>query len=463
MQDKRKEYFSFLSDAYKRHINSGISWGDLTNEFNELFGENITKNSFRKRCTRYSNADDKKEFENNVKFGGGQNEKKAPKSVEFSGNVNIHRNVETVDIDGNGVLTAQRIIEYQQEVFGDKKKLLKYLGYDPSEWNVQHLSIKRWEQGMKDGGTKNLCSVGLKLDPVRFITKRNVLDGVKELMKKEITPYTLKEAPVNKELNPDKMMEFCPVELHMGKLSNDDETGENYDIKIAQRIFEDIVQKTCQLQKEKKCNKLLVVVGSDFFNSESDNCTSNNKIPQQNDTRFRKLYITGSQLYIKALLTFRNLFNEIEVRLCPGNHARATEFYMYYSLLCRFHNDDVITFVEDYKDTQAIRWGKCAIFYNHGDADLKRTIKSMPAEFYDIWGKTIYRELHLGHLHKEVTVDDDGGMITRRIGSPCATDAWHYQNRFVGATKKHQVFIWDKNDGLCEMDYINIKLKDYDR
>lgn len=66
MQDKRKEYFSFLSDAYKRHINHGMSWGDLTNEFNELFGENITKNSFRKRCTRYSNADDKEEFENNV-------------------------------------------------------------------------------------------------------------------------------------------------------------------------------------------------------------------------------------------------------------------------------------------------------------------------------------------------------------------------------------------------------------
>ena len=81
---------------------------------------NITKNSFRKRCTRYSNADDKKEFESNVKFGGGQNERREQKSVEFSGNVNIPRNVETVDIDGNGVLTAQRIIEYQQEVFGDK-------------------------------------------------------------------------------------------------------------------------------------------------------------------------------------------------------------------------------------------------------------------------------------------------------------------------------------------------------
>ena len=54
-------------------------------------------------------------------------------------------------------------------------------------------------------------------------------------------------------------------------------------------------------------------------------------------------------------------------------------------------------------------------------------------------------------------MDDSGGMITRRIGSPCAIDAWHYGNRFVGAVKKHQIFIWDKNNGLKELFYITIK------
>ena len=39
-------------------------------------------------------------------------------------------------------------------------------------------------------------------------------------------------------------------------------------------------------------------------------------------------------------------------------------------------------------------------------------------------------------------------MITRRIGAPCSTDAWHEENRFVGAVKKHEIFIWDKYNGL---------------
>ena len=97
------------------------------------------------------------------------------------------------------------------------------------------------------------------------------------------------------------------------------------------------------------------------------------------------------------------------------------------------------------------------IVYNHGD-NLTSTIKSIPAEFYEVWGKTIYRELHLGHLHKEVLVDDESGIITRRIGSPCATDGWHYQNRFVGATKKHQIFIWHKEYGLEDIYYINNRI-----
>ena len=82
-------------------------------------------------------------------------------------------------------------------------------------------------------------------------------------------------------------------------------------------------------------------------------------------------------------------------------------------------------------------------------------IKSIPAEFYEECGKTLFRELHLGHLHKELVVDDESGMITRRIGSPTGTDQYHYEERFVGATQKYQTFIWDKDTGLQDIQYIN--------
>ncbi|MBO7527152.1 MAG: hypothetical protein J6T74_04545, partial [Clostridia bacterium] len=110
-------------------------------------------------------------------------------------------------------------------------------------------------------------------------------------------------------------------------------------------------------------------------------------------------------------------------------------------------------------DVQCFIWGKCGIFFSHGDSNLKRLIKSIPAEFYEEWGKTTFRELHLGHLHKEVVVDDDSGIITRRVGSPTATDQWHYEERFIGATQKYQTFVWDKEKGLQNIKYINFDSK----
>ena len=65
MQDKRKEYFSFLSDAYKRHINSGISWGDLTNEFNELLGTINRLNVLREE---YLDTGDKEVWRNMIEL-----------------------------------------------------------------------------------------------------------------------------------------------------------------------------------------------------------------------------------------------------------------------------------------------------------------------------------------------------------------------------------------------------------
>lgn len=435
-----QEYFDFLTEAQYRR-NNGESWATLLKEFNDRFGENISKKALRCRVARYAKSFHKASSDCVMTM------EVEPKKGEYT------------TIDGNGILTAQRFLHCQQEMLGDPNKLLELLGYKPSQWEILSLTTKTWEQGSKNG-TKDLYSVGIKLKRKNNLSIEDTLDSLKSLLAKNIKPVEFEPIDYNSELNPNLMMEICPVELHMGKLSNADETGENYDLKICKKIFQDLVARICRIQQEKKCNKALVIIGSDFFNSESDNMTTN-KTPQQNDTRYKKLFLTGLELYTQAILTFRELFNEVEVRICSGNHARAMEFFLYTALAQYFRNDDIVSFIEDYKDTQAIQFGKCAIFYNHGDANLKRTIASMPAEFYEIWGKTIYRELHLGHLHKEVTVDDESGMITRRIGSPCATDAWHYTNRFIGAVKKHQIFIWDKEEGLQEIRYLNTNIKSY--
>lgn len=433
---KDKKYYDFLDEAIKRNEN-GESWTSIATSYVQTFGEYITRSAMRHRAQDYSRSKTKKQ--NSLS--------KTTITSTLGASTYIQYN-------NDGTVEESRLISCEDDVTRDPYKLLEALGYDPTKWELVTYRVSKWNSGTEG---KELKAVQYKVRPRTDISLTDMVKAAREAFKEELTPFLFTQERNVDSLNDDRLMEIAPIELHIGKMANKIETGENYDLKIAKKRFFDIFEEIYHKQEIEKCGRCVVIIGSDFFNSESDNCTSKDKVPQQNDTRYIKLFHEGIKMYVQALLTLRGLFNKVDVMLCAGNHARAMETFLYMALEQRFVNDEVVHFIENYRLTQVYQFGKCAIFYNHGDANLKQTIASIPAEFDEVWGTHPYRELHLGHLHKEVTVDENGGMITRRIGSPCGTDAWHYSNRFVGAIKKHQIFIWDKNSGLRDLHYITVK------
>lgn len=356
----------------------------------------------------------------------------------------------------DGIIEAQRIVEYNKEVFGDKNKMLEYLGYNPNEWEFVFLTTSVWNQHTKEQTTKQLYAVKFKLRPLsKTLTMEQALECAKEVFSKGITPYEFETPDDKKELDKNRLMEIPAIELHLGKYAEYEEVGEDYSTKIAKSRFYHILEEIVTTQETEKCDRCVVMIGNDFFNSDTVGATTTKGTPQTNDIRWKSLFIEGLTLYKDLFFILREEFNHIDVRLCQGNHDTMSSFYLYIALSSFFSNDDKIKFSDNYKQYQCYTFGDNAIFFGHGDCNLKRLINSIPGEFYKEWGSTKNRELHLGHLHSELTVDENSGMITRRIGSPTGTDAWHYGERFVGAVQKHQLFIWDKTDGLKSIKYIS--------
>ncbi len=58
--------------------------------------------------------------------------------------------------------------------------------------------------------------------------------------------------------------------------------------------------------------------------------------------------------------------------------------------------------------------------------------------------------MHAAHLHSEHAINEANGVIVRRIASPTAADTWHYESGYVGAVRKAQTFIYDKERGLLQ-------------
>lgn len=413
-----------------KDVKEGLrTWEDVKNQINREFGSNLSSDAVRNRYRR---------------------------------NIN-NENVETADKEftteySNGIIEAQKIVEYNQEVFGNKKKLLEYLGFNSNEWEFVYVTTSTWNQHTKEQTTKQLYAVKFKVKPLfKDISAEDALDVAKDLFSKEIKPLQLKIHPKDCQLNKNKLLEIPAIELHLGKMAWRGDTGQDYDKNIATSRFYHILEEVCNIQENEKCDRALITIGSDFFNSDTVNATTTKGTPQTNDLRWKKMFLLGLKLYTEFIETLRNKFNTIDVRLCSGNHDKMSSFYLYLALQQYFRNDSKIIFSDNYKDYQCYQFGKCAIFFGHGDSNLKRIIQSIPAEFYKEWGSSVYRELHLGHLHSEIVVDDSSGMITRRIGSPTGTDQWHYEERFIGATQKHQIFVWDANKGLKSIEYINFE------
>lgn len=414
--------------------NREITWKEASYEINKKFGTNISPDGIRKR------------FYNMNKDGYS--------SENINGEFETHYSDGSIDIS--------KKIWFDENENKTPDVILKKFGYDEESWEVVSWTFGKWEVAIKDEKQNRVCTtIRARIKPrtEKNIPMEKYVSVAKEVFEKEIKPIKVVSKKQCEGLDKNKLLELTGIELHLGKMSWSGETGQDYDKNIARERFNTIYSEIMEQQEIEKCDTCLLCIGNDFFNSDTVNATTTKGTPQTNDLRWQKLFNIGLELYTQMILGLSDRFNNIEVRLQSGNHDKMASFYLYMALSCYFKDSKNIHFSQDYKDVQCFLWGKCGIFFSHGDSNLKRLIKSIPAEFYEEWGKTTFRELHLGHLHKEVVVDDDSGMITRRIGSPTATDQWHYEERFIGATQKYQTFVWDKEKGLQNIKYINFDSK----
>ena len=428
-----KELIMKLGEKVK---NKQMSWREAAREYNKETKENITADALRMRYYKYEEG-----------FEPQQKEK-------------INEEYETHNQDGS--------IDICKKIWFDKNEnktpdtILEKFGYDKDSWEVVSWTFGKWEVAIKNEEQNRVCTtIRARIRPRQEIRMpiEKYVEVAKDVFSKEITPLKANIKEKDRELNDNKLLELTGIELHLGKMAWSGETGQDYDKNIAQDRFNIIYKEILKQQEIEQCDTCLICIGNDFFNSDTIDTKTSHGTQQTNDLRWQKLFNIGLKLYTEMILGLSEKFNNIDIRLQSGNHDKMATFYLYIALSCYFKDFKNIHFSKDYKDVQCYLWGKCGIFFSHGDTNLKRLIKSIPAEFYEEWGKTTFRELHLGHLHKEVVVDDESGMITRRVGSPSGTDQWHYSERFIGATQKYQTFVWHKEKGLQNIKYINFDSK----
>lgn len=255
--------------------------------------------------------------------------------------------------------------------------------------------------------------------------------------------------PIHKPVDSGMMLEVPIVDLHLSKLAWEPETGENYDSKIAEKRFMQVIYDVVERVKGREFEKILFPVGNDFFNCDLATGTTTAGTKQDNDSRFRKMYGKGVELLVRGIDILAQIA-PVDVFCVPGNHDDITSYQALMFLHAWFRNNGNISVDTDPKMRKYREFGKCLIGFTHTDKEKKRIFGCMQIEKPEAWGRTRFREWHGAHLHSE-QVKEDMGVIVRNLSSVTGTDMWHYESGFVGAVAKNQSFIWSKEKGLREI------------
>lgn len=436
----------------KKNGNVDIDWSEICQKYNLQ----ISPDNLRRVCSTI--------------FGGAF-------VAEFYANENIAKKKRTVaeeianygrDISyhKDGTTSSSMLIEMTENQSKDPEYVLKAHGFDNSKWKVSNyrntvrqviskVISKESEKGkpVYDSDVKTLYASFITVKPIE--DRDLSLQKISEFFDNLDRNYSVPQIQDNYSyLEGDKLLLIDISDLHMNLQASMFTTGNEYNCKIAEKLFfyviEDIVTRT----KQYSFNEIVFVIGGDMLNADSITGTTTKGTPQNNDVFY---YDACEKLYamtIKAIDILKN-FAPVNVIYCMGNHDEVTGYKLAKYIDAWFRNDDKV-FVDYSPMARKYKlFGNTLMCFAH---DGK--VQTLPALIADearaYWAQAETVEVFLQHLHTEKVLLEDNNIRIQRLPTISGRSKWS-SDKGYSSKRQCKTFIFDKENGLSEVLYTPIR------
>ena len=339
---------------------------------------------------------------------------------------------------------------------------LKTAQVDLSIWEVKEHMINKWDcvgrvesQKVHHNHWKRQLAA-VELWQVKIWLRRKVPKMIEEGVKLFLAQIPAhKYEPHKFEYHVDPyMLEVSIWDHHFGKLAWGRETGENYDLKIAERIFSDAAHELIEKSRNFNIEKIVLPIGQDFFHIDGPANMTTAGTPQDVDGRLAKIFSTGQ----KALINLIDLLMGIapvDVLWVPGNHDWNTSWYLIKVLEAHYRQTPHVTIDATEMPRKHVEYGVNLLAYTHGNEEKHASLPAIMAGAWpQAWARTKHREWKIGHYHKvkethyssAETID---GVLVRVLPSLCGTDSWHFKKGYVGGMRAAQAFLYSHKNGYA--------------
>jgi hypothetical protein len=299
----------------------------------------------------------------------------------------------------------------------------------------------RWRADL--GHVKQNWRVSLELARILPKPHQEALDAIYERIRQHSpsVPAIHRARPKTPHL-----LEVDLFDVHFGKLAWRAETGEDYDLKIAERIYRDAVEDLCSYAAGFEIDQIVLPVGQDLLHIDNLNNTTTAGTPQDVDGRLAKIVEVAEMSVIWAAEYLAKIA-PLKVIWLPGNHDRLSSYMLVRTLAAWFRNSPGVEVDASPNVRKYHHYGVNLIGYTHGDRERPASLPLiMATEQPKAWSESLYREFHIGHRHiskrvQSTAVDTHDGVAVRTLQSLSGRDAWHHASGYVGGRRAAEAFL----------------------
>jgi hypothetical protein len=241
-------------------------------------------------------------------------------------------------------------------------------------------------------------------------------------------------------------------DVHFGKLAWARESGQDYDLRIAERVFREAFEDLLDQAVGREVAEILVPVGNDFFHIDSPRNETTSGTRVDTDGRYAKI-IEAGEIGLIDLVSRARAIAPVKVIHVPGNHDRTASWHACRTLWAYFHRSPDVAVDFDPSPRKYHAFGRHLIGFTHGNEEkLDSLPRIMTTEAKAAFAASDYQEFHRGHFHckreyRFLSVDTVDGMIVRNLCSLSATDAWHHLKGYVGGRRAAEAYFYDAASG----------------
>ena len=444
------EYFKEFREIREGILQGERTWDDVVNLRYRYNRPELSRDTIRKGVLFYD------EFNDAGLIDVHGNEKVGSKDYDSVEDLVAKTYVDAKVIrefkDGN--YTSDRLVSLNDEDLNNPRAIMQSHGFNPDEYDLISARSSKWQQGKGDG-VKNLYSSRITVKPKEIPTDKewyeNLLNNI------AVKHDNTKSVYYSNYSKTGEMLVVALDDLHWGREAWIEETGEEYNRDIARKRILDNVSKIVTKFRDRKFENITLKMGSDFLNSNYDGVTTLHKNPQDNDGGFKRIFSSGIELLIEVIDMFHDLA-PVNVVWVSGNHGEKEDYFLSKCIEMYYMNIDGVDVDATAFPRKYRKFGTNLIGFMHGDKEKKETIPNLMAcEAPAYWSNTSEHVFITGHLHnvRERTFEENGVTVFT-VPTLISNDIWT-KSKGYNARKRTMCFIFDRENGLVETHYFNIK------